>query len=131
MLQNAWKLAIQDFKLCVSVNIKGSLNTQNQKIEDQINSIADDPLFKRLNLVTTFRSEHHKLEQVIQNTFGKDEKDSKGAKSNVREEALRDMKGAYEVFVKTVNVLDYKPEGVLVWDAAKKIYETATSKIES
>jgi hypothetical protein len=41
------------------------------------------------------------------------------------------MKDAYEVFVKTVNVLDYKPEGVLVWDAAKKIYETATSKIES
>jgi len=41
------------------------------------------------------------------------------------------MKMTYETFVNSVNVLDYKPEGVAKWDAAKKVYETATSKIES
>ncbi len=41
------------------------------------------------------------------------------------------MKEAYDIFVKSVNVLDYRSDGVQVWENAKKVYETSTSKIES
>lgn len=70
--------------------------------------------------MTLFRSEHYKLEQVIDATFGKD---AEKGKSNFRENSLSDMRDAYDVFSKTVNVLDITKEGNDVWDAARKQYD--------
>ena len=61
-LQVDWEAAVKDFKACVSTKLVGSINMQNQKYEQQINAIADDPFFRRLNAVAHFRAEHYKLE---------------------------------------------------------------------
>ena len=97
------------------------------KLDSQIDKIADDPLFSRLNDICTFREEHHKLKQVIDVTFSHE--NEKG-KSNFREQALSEMSEAYDAFCKTVQMLDISKEGKDLWDQSKKAYEVFTSRIE-
>ena len=51
-------------------------------------------------------------------------------KSNFREQALSEMSEAYDVFCKTVQMLDTSKEGKELWDQSKKAYEVFTSRIE-
>lgn len=41
------------------------------------------------------------------------------------------MKEAYDTFSKSINVLDTSKEGQDMWEAARKHYDTYTSKIEN
>ncbi len=65
-------------------------------------------MFKRLNAVTAFRSDHYKLVEVIETTFGKE--NEKG-KSTFKDSTLGDLRDSYDVFCKAVNVLDISKEG--------------------
>ena len=95
--------------------------------------MADDPVFKRLNAIGVFRSDHHKLDSVISSTFGKSESgSSSGARSDFRNQALSDIREAYEILVKSnPDVLDTSPQGVENWNNSLKAYELSTGKIES
>lgn len=92
--------------------------------------MADDPVCKRLNAIITFRSDHDKMEQVISSTFSKQEAVSEKQRQATKNQSLIDIKEAYEVFCKSVNVLDISKEGLVSWENAKKQYDIATSKIE-
>jgi hypothetical protein len=108
--------------------LTGQVGTENKKIEEKLKQIQDDPLFKRLNAITDFRSEHHQLVEVIDATF---QKDSDKTKNNFRDIATADMNEAYDVFSKTVQVLEISKEGRDLWDSAKRQYDVQTAKVES
>ena len=92
--------------------------------------MADDPVFKRLHHINSFRSEHYKLEQVISTTFAKQE--SSTVRGGFWNQALADIRDAYQTFIKNLDdVLDITKEGQEAWEAAKRQYETSTSKVES
>lgn len=111
MLQQEWDKSMKDFKTNVSTKMTGFITPQNAKIEEQLNRIADDELFKRLNAITYLRTEHQKFVQTIENTFKKEEKDAKGKTTNVRDDTLTFMEAAYTTFVNSIHVLDYSKEG--------------------
>lgn len=111
----------------MSTKLTGGVGSQNGKIDERIKLIADDPLFKRLNAITDFRQEHHQLVEVIEATLTKD---SDKTKNNYRDIATADMNEAYDVFCKTVQVLEITKEGRELWDTAKRQYDTQTAKVE-
>ena len=110
--------------------------TYARQIEERLRNMADDPVFRRLNNIIAFRSEHHKLEQVISTTFGASSsvggpQENSAGGQEFRNQALADIRDAFTTFVKSIeDVLDTSAEGQEQWDAAKKAYEVATAKIE-
>ena len=104
--------------------------SKGRHVEERLKAMADDPVFRRLNAILVFRSEHHKLESVISTTFQKSE--SGQGRGEFRGQALNDIRDAFTTFIKSVDdVLDITKEGQENWDAAKKAYELSTAKIES
>ena len=94
--------------------------------------MSDDPVFKRLNAIGVFRSDHYKLDTVISSTFGKGDSGSAGGRSDFRNQALTDIREAYDTLVKSnPDVLDTTQQGNDNWSSSKKAYEMSTSKIES
>jgi dynein heavy chain 1 len=101
------------------------------EIEHRIDVIKDDPVCKKLKDISLFRNEHEKLEQVITQTFSKQEAASDKARQGKKNQSLIDIQEAYEHFCKSVNILDATKEGQQAWDNAKKAYEIAITKIEA
>lgn len=129
-LQEAWKECIEDLKQSVANKLNSNLSAENrQEINDRLTTMAEDPVCKRLNNIITFRGDHDKLEQVIIFTFSKQAADAKAA--NQKNQSLIDIREAYEIFCKAMNVLDISKEGQQSWDNAKKAYDLAISKIEA
>ena len=95
--------------------------------------MADDPLFKRLQDIHVFRTDHAKLESVITSTFGKTaEAGSAAGGGDFRSQALTDIKEAFDSVVKSnPDVLDTSQQGNDNWKASLKAYELSTAKIES
>jgi len=112
-LYSAWTRAIGEFKQGIGNKLHSQIGAHAHKIEERLNQMVDDPVFRRLNAITNFRSEHHKLEEVISATFAKDEQKVAGSAggSSIREQALTDMREAYEIFAKSINVLDITKDG--------------------
>jgi len=86
---------------------------------------------KKLKDISLFRNEHEKLEQVITQTFSKQEAASDKARQGKKNQSLIDIQEAYEHFCKSVNILDVTKEGQQAWDNAKKAYEIEINKIEA
>lgn len=85
--------------------------------------MTDDPVFRRLNTIIGFRSEHHKLESVISTTFQKSSDAGQG-RTEFRSQALNDIRDALTTFIKSVDdVLDITKEGQEAWDSAQKAYD--------
>ena len=76
--------------------------------------MTEDPVFRRLNTIIIFRSEHHKLESVISTTFAKNE--ASQGRGEFRNQALNDIRDALTTFIKSVDdVLDITPQGTEAW----------------
>lgn len=129
-LEEQWRTSIQELKAAMS-RTGGNQRFKGRQLEDRLKTISDDPVFRRLNSIIIFRSEHHKLESVISTTFQKNTDQSQG-RGEFRSQALTDIRDAFTTFIKTVDdVLDTGKEGQESWDTAKKAYELSTAKIES
>lgn len=81
------------------------------EIEHRIDILKDDPVCKKLKDISLFRNEHEKLEQVITQTFSKQEAVSDKARQGKKNQSLIDIQEAYEHFCKSVNILDSTKEG--------------------
>ena len=131
-IEDQWKASILELKTAISRNSSSSNHrmTKGRDVEFKLKALAEDPVFKRLNNIIAFRSEHHKLESVISTTFAKQSEGQ--SRSEIRSQALNDIRDAFTTFVKSVDdMLDISKEGHEQWDTAKKAYELSTSKIES
>jgi len=130
-LQEVWKECIEELKQSIAAKIQQSTSTtKRNEYDERLNNMADDPVCKRLSLIITFRNDHDKLEQVITSTFSRQDQSSEKSRQANKNQSLIDIKESYDVFCKSVNVLDISKEGQLAWDNAKKAYDLATSKIE-
>ena len=67
-LEEQWRTSIQELKAAMS-RTGGNQRFKGRQLEDRLKTISDDPVFRRLNSIIIFRSEHHKLESVISTTF--------------------------------------------------------------
>ena len=80
-LEKQWKESVQELKKAIGQSGRGGMGGnammkggQNMRsMEDKIKQIMDGPVFRRLSNIISFRSEHHKLEEVISTTFAKSE----------------------------------------------------------
>jgi hypothetical protein len=107
--------------------------TGGRQIDMRLKDMTDDPVIRRLNEIGVFRSEHDKLETVISSTIGKaDPSTSTGGRSDFRNQALTDIRDAYDTLVKSnPDVLDTSQQGNDNWNNSIKTYEMSTAKIES
>jgi dynein heavy chain 1 len=139
LVQETWTQSVKDFRS--RVGNRANLNYAGNRfdVREKFDKIENVPLFKRIKNVTVFRSEHSKLESVIDATFQQEErqkqqkfgqKNQKSTKSGFREQALKDLRGAYDHFCQAIDVLDVGKEGQDRWEEAKKSYDGSTKKIE-
>lgn len=89
-------------------------------------NLEQDPLKERLENITIFRQQHHKLKDVISKTLIKESIGN----SYFEEQALNEVNEAYALFV-AINVLDITEEGKETWMSTKRTYDLKIDKIES
>lgn len=68
-LEEQWKQSINELKTGMSRTGTNQRFTKGRHVEERLKNMMEDPVFKRLNTIIVFRSEHHKLESVISTTF--------------------------------------------------------------
>ena len=80
-LNKVWQESIKDFKTNIGSKLTSQRNPQagGRQIDLRLKEMADDPLFKRLQEIHVFRTDHAKLESVITSTFGKTAEAGAGA----------------------------------------------------
>lgn len=131
-LEVQWHSSIHELKQAMSrIGVGGGHRfTRGRDVEIRLKNIEDDPVFKRLNHIIVFRSEHHKLESVISTTFANQEAGQ--GRSEFRNQALTDIRDAFKMFIASIDdMMDITKEGNEAWEAAKKAYELSTARIES
>ena len=133
VLEDQWKQSITELKAGMSRTGTNQRFAKGRHVEERLKNMTDDPVFRRLNNIVVFRSDHHKLESVISTTFQKNSGGETGqGRSEFRSQALNDIRDAFTTFIKNVDdVLDITKEGQEAWDAALKEYAQSTAKIES
>lgn len=68
-LEEQWKASITELKAGMSRTGTNQRFAKGRHVEERLKNMTDDPVFRRLNAIVVFRSEHHKLESVISTTF--------------------------------------------------------------
>lgn len=117
-----WQENISSFK----DNVGKTRRMDNRSDFGKFKNLEQDPLKERLENITIFRQQHHKLKDVISKTLIKESIGN----SYFEEQALNEVNEAYALFV-AINVLDITEEGKETWQSTKRTYDLKIDKIES
>lgn len=113
-----WQRKLKDFR----EGMRQLSQRRGERMTIKTFSMEHEALQKRLTLLLAFRSQHHKLQEVIRKVLRKGKEDDDG------DAASKAINQAYNIFL-NFDVLDYKDTAS--WDAARKNYDDKIEKIEN
>jgi len=118
-----WFQHIKQFREMVRTSV--SRRTEQAGIHN-FQTLEKNVLKERLDEISNFRYQHHKLKRVISKTLSKEDT---AENKDFEEQALNEINEAYALFL-NINVLDISKEGNDIWAASKKTYELKVDKVE-